>query len=104
VLGHQDAVAARPHPLLVAIGYVPERIIGRIGDRRVLDFFQRKSLTWVLDFAQHHVAGSHVRDLDVLGGIEVPTVFHRIEQDFAKSHAYVVFLFLWQIRDLPHEQ
>ena len=35
VLGHQDTETARSHPLSVAIGHMPDRVIRRIGDGSV---------------------------------------------------------------------
>src|SRR5215471_14646002 len=81
----QKPEAAWPQTLRFANGKVTEGIAGRTVDGRVAEFFQRETLTRVLDPAYNRSPHADERNFHILARVEVPTMLHGVDENFAES-------------------
>ena len=81
----QKPEAAWPQTLRFANGNVTEGITGRTVDGRVVELFQRETLTRIFDPAYNRSTHADERNFHILARVEVRTMLHGVDEDFAES-------------------
>src|SRR5215469_723138 len=85
MLCQQKPEATCAKTLSFSNGNVAEEIVVWAVDGGVGKFFEREALTGVLDAACDRATGAQERDLHTLAGVEIPSVFYGIQENFFES-------------------
>jgi hypothetical protein len=65
-----------------------EEIPGRTVDSGVTQLFEREALTWVFDAQCHEATGTDEGNLNIVVRVEMPAMFHRVEENFSEGGDY----------------
>jgi len=85
MLCQQKPEATCSKTLSFSNGDVAEEIVVWAVDGGVAKLFEREALTGVFDAARDCTTGAQDRDLHMLAGVEIPTVFYGVQENFFES-------------------